>query len=214
MFPSQQEKFVQPPSNIHTWVDTANKLVQIVAVLVAGIWTWSVFSRTNAPGLEAKLNVRSELSWSDTADKDVCSAGFHVWAKNDGERAFEIDKVSVTAEIVDLEGLPKPPESGEPVPIDLKFIEGHGHKLDVGDAEPLRTDLIAHYAPGVEDNSEATFRFRRLTNRLILFRADLSGRESKVLLPLTQLQPVADYTWQSDQLCGQKVDDTKTTNRK
>jgi hypothetical protein len=204
----------QQPSKIHAWVDTINKLVQIVAVLVAAIWTWSVFSRTNAPGLEPKLNVRSELSWSDTDDKDVCTAAFHMGAKNDGQRAIEIETISVAAQIVDLNTLPKPPESGEPLPIDLKFIREHGHELDVGDAEPLPTDLVDHYAPGVQDDSEATFRFRRSPNRLILFRADLTGRESRVLLPLTRLKSLSDYTWQSDQLCGQKISSPKVTKAK
>ena len=200
--PSEPEKSKRR-SNFHRRVDTTNKLIQIVAVVIAGMWTWIVFARTSAPGLEPKLNLRSALSWSDTADNDVCAAAFHVWAKNEGQRAFEIHTIRVTAQLVDLSNLPKLPDSGDPLPLDLKFADAHGRFLNIGDTDIFRSDLLAHYSPGIEYNSEATFLFRRLKNRLIVFRAKLTGRESKNL-PFAVLQEVSDDSWSSDQLCGQK----------
>jgi hypothetical protein len=196
------------PTGIHLWADTGNKIVQILAVFVAAWWTYSLFSRTSAPGLESKLSMRSELHGRDTSRKDVCTATFHVWAKNDGLRSFDLDRVAVTAQILDLKTVPKPAE-GAAVPINPKFVREHGRDITLDDIEPIPSDLLGHYAPAAQNDSEVTFRFQRLPDHFIVFKLDLGGRESKVLLPLATLQPVSNYTWASDQLCGQKVKETE-----
>ena len=199
-------------SCVNLWIDTVNKFIQIVAVVIAGIWTWNVFARTSAPGLESKLSMRSELSWGDTADKDVCSAMFHVWAKNDGQRAFDVTGIRITAYLLDLSRLPKPSESGDPFPLDSKFIETQGRALKVGDAGSYTADLGGHYSPGTQNDSETTFRFRKLSNRLVEFRADIDGEESSVLLPFASKQSFSNYTLYSDQLCGQNASSAKHTS--
>jgi hypothetical protein len=206
---STPTKEIQAPSKIHLWVDTVNKSIQILAVVIAGIWTWIIYARTNAPGLVPKLNLRSELSWADTADKDVCMAAFHVWAKNESQGAFEIDTIKVTAQLLDLTKAPKPSDSEDPFPLDLKFADVNGKNLNVGDSDILRRDLLAHYSPGTEYNSESTFLFRWLPNRLIVFRAVLSGQELGDFLMFAASQKISEDTWSSAQLCGQKVRNTK-----
>ena len=196
------------PTGVHLWVDTINKMVQILAVFVAAWWTYSLFSRTSAPGLESKLSMRSELHWHDTASKDVCTAMFHVWAKNDGLRSFDLDRAAVTAQLLDLKTVPKPAE-GVAVPVNPKFVQEHGSDIKLDDIEPIPSDLLGHYAPGAQNDSEVTFRFQRLPGHFIVFKLDLGGRESKVLLPFATLQPVSNYTWASDQLCGQNVKETQ-----
>src|SRR6266436_263013 len=192
-------------SNFHTWIDTLNKLVQIVAVLIAGMWTWSVFARTSAPGLESKLSLRCELNWTETADKHVCNAVFHVSAKNDGQRGFDISEVTIQGYALDLATLPKPPETGDPILLDSKFIENYGRKLKLSDAVSFLADLDGHYAPGTQNDSEITFQFGKRSNQLIEFRAYFAGKESRVLLPFAAMQPVSNYTSARDQLCGQNV---------
>jgi hypothetical protein len=213
---SKATKNVQAQPNIHIWVDTINKLFQIGALLIAGVWAWNLFARTSAPALESKLNVHSELRWEDTEAKDVCTAVFTIWAKNEGQRALDTDRVRLSVQSVDLHALTKPSEDGVPVLLDRKFIQanakdlinfefprGQGKEPDVSDRDHVPMDLIGHYAPGIEHVSTATFLFKRLQNRLIIFRVDLSGWESRVLVPFASLQKVSDYTSTSDSLCGQ-----------
>jgi hypothetical protein len=192
---------IKTSSKIHAWIDSGNKIVQIIALFIAGVWTSAIFVRTSAPGLESKLYLRSEVSWQDTADKDVCTGAFRVWVKNESQRDFDIDTVRVTARLVDMKAIPEPSAPENPIAISPQFLR-EGRVLNMGDAQPLPLDLIDHYAPGTQNESEATYRFRRLPNQLIFLRTDVSGKESKVLFPPVAQREISNYTWTSDQLCG------------
>jgi hypothetical protein len=207
--PSAEE---MPTTRFQTWVDTLSKIAQIVAVVVGGIWAWSIFQRTTAPGLESKLSVQSRLTWNDTSDRNVCEAVLHVSAKNDGQRAFDIDsgnpQVALEARTADLGTLPRPGRTGNPVPIE-SALRGKWVQLRVDEPIVFKRDLAGHYPPGFLNESEATFLFARLPHRRIEFYLSLSGQESKSLLPFAPQEKVENYAWASDQLCGQTARDTE-----
>src|SRR6266404_4616262 len=65
---SASESAKEEPKGFHGWVDTINKVFQILAIIVAGIWTYTVFQRTSAPNLETNFGIDSEIHWAETAD--------------------------------------------------------------------------------------------------------------------------------------------------
>jgi len=197
------------PTTIHTWIDTLNKLAQVAALVVAGIWTWNVFARTSAPGLEPKLGLGSELNWIETGGKGSCKGSFHVFVKNEGQRNFEITNVQITAHLLDAGSLGEPPANGDPIPLDYKSIESKGTELRLGDTDTYKEDLSGHYSPGTQNDSDTIFLFKKLPNRLIEFRANLTGKESKVLLPFAAEQTLSNYTVAKDKLCGEKTSGVK-----
>jgi hypothetical protein len=197
------------PPTIHTWIDTTNKLAQIAALLVAGVWTWNVFARTSAPGLEPKLGLRSELTWIETGSSNSWKVSFHVFVKNEGQRNFEVTGVEITAHLLDASTLGEPPETGDPISLDYQLIESKGTELRLGNTESYWDDLSGHYSPGTQNDSDTTFLFKKLPNRLIEFRAQLDGKESKVLLPFATKQTLTNYTVAEDKLCGETAGDAK-----
>jgi hypothetical protein len=112
-------------TGISTWVDTTNKIMQILALLVAGWWTWNLWNRTSAPGLESKLNVQADLSWNPSSDKTECQASLSIDLKNEGQRSIEVDVVTITAWVIDLQFFPAPSKL-QPTFFDPEFIESKG----------------------------------------------------------------------------------------
>src|SRR5262249_24797936 len=87
----------------HRWLDTVNKLFQIAALIVAGIWAWNVFELTVKPGLETKFPINTDVHWAKVPETDVCQSRFEVTVKNDGQSPFDITDVTTSGWIVDLE---------------------------------------------------------------------------------------------------------------
>lgn len=77
--------------------EVAKNLVQIIAILVAAIWTYLVFVRTEGPLLEARASAHSDLVWYPSSAYDACIAQLYVTFENIGKAAFRIDRVQLRA---------------------------------------------------------------------------------------------------------------------
>lgn len=55
-------------------VDTAAKIFQCLALLIAGVWAIGLFIYSVKPGLELRGELNADLRWSPSSDKNNCIA--------------------------------------------------------------------------------------------------------------------------------------------
>jgi len=80
-----------------TWSEVAKNVAQILALLVAGIWTYEKFVRTESPLHTPKGKTSGELIWEATADPSICQANFILRLENTGTQPFTVSSVKVSA---------------------------------------------------------------------------------------------------------------------
>jgi hypothetical protein len=82
------------PSKFERVVDTANKLFQIAAIIVAGIWAGWTWYLLTAPSLKTGLAVSVELGKSEwDASSNACVNEIPVTVENLGQRTIEVSRV-------------------------------------------------------------------------------------------------------------------------
>jgi hypothetical protein len=79
------------------WSETIKNYCQVLAVLIAGWWTYHLFVQKEAPALEARGNATSELNWFPTAGADDWEVDFGVTLENKGTTSFNISKIRIRA---------------------------------------------------------------------------------------------------------------------
>lgn len=70
---------------------------QVAALVIAGIWAYYIFGQKEAPSLEPMADIKSDISWHDSADTSFCRGIFKVTMQNTGNSTFEITKVHMKA---------------------------------------------------------------------------------------------------------------------
>lgn len=216
----------------HGWVDTINKLFQIAALIVAGVWGWSIFQQTVRPGLEAKFPVDTDIHWTRIPNSKVCRAQVEITIKNQGQAPFDIDDVKLSGWIIDLEkehllaANPGAPAYFDPAHLIKKDVPSCGGKsdaaavpesasqqvpegaiatiapFDAGNSESIRRDVVDHFAPGTDASSSAQFFFKEQANTLVVFRADVKGTRASSLLPFATSVCFTNYSYLVDPVCG------------
>jgi hypothetical protein len=81
--------------NAKSWSEIFKNYCQVAAIIIAGWWTYHLFIQKDAPGLEARGNVTSEISWYQTAGSDDWEVNFSVSLENKGTTSFNISKIRV-----------------------------------------------------------------------------------------------------------------------
>src|ERR1700734_1616659 len=76
-------------------VDTISKVVQMIAILVAGWWAYNQFFITVKPGLELRGDVNTELNWNKSSDPTDCQVGLVVSLDNTGLSSFDVTWIGV-----------------------------------------------------------------------------------------------------------------------
>ena len=215
------------PNGFKDKVDTINKLAQIFALAIAGIWAWSVFQQTVRPGLEAKSPVDTELHWASIPNSNVCQVRFEIKITNEGQVPFDINDVRVNGWIVDLEEENLPEDSASsPTFFNPAVLAIGGNRLwdgkcndlppkdariapfDTGDDNSIRDDLIDHFPPGAKTTASSTYFFRRREKAIVVLRADVKGDLLPFsLVPFRHRQKCfTNYSYAVDQICGGKWD--------
>jgi hypothetical protein len=75
-------------------------IVEVVALIVAGMWAYSKFVEAERPSLEVRGHVQSDLKWFPALDPDHCLGQFGVTLRNIGKISFDVDTVRLRIWIV------------------------------------------------------------------------------------------------------------------
>lgn len=215
---------VVPPqganSGVHKWIDTVNKLFQIVALIIAGAWAWIGFKQTIAPGLEPKLGISSDLHWATvsqatptkTGDK-ICEASLQVKVNNPSKMPFDVTKTTVTGWIVPLDenGL-HPTDAAEPKVLDPERVTSLKFFYE-GDGPPVSADLSDHYSEGVENTASFDLFFKYSPLTIVVFNVDVEAQRPSSYWPFFSTRvPIKNHTYQIDQVCGASWDTRPEVN--
>jgi hypothetical protein len=222
-----------PPVNgtkkaVHQWVDTANKLLQIAAIVVAGCWAWIGFQQTVAPGLEPKLGISSEVHWAPlqsvpsgktTKTAEACQGSLQIKVNNPGKRAFDLAKVTIRGWLIPLDQQELQQQLAQRKILNLDWVrekvnpfydsdlsythEKDGKTVDENDEDYVSRDLRDHYSEGVDNTASFEFIFPRDPRMIVAFYVDVEGTRPSSYWPfISHPVPTGNYTYQVDQLCG------------
>jgi hypothetical protein len=165
------------------WSETFKNIAQIIAIILAGIWTYYTFIRKESPALEARADATSTLHWNAVGGTGECEAQFRVDIDNNGAAAFDISKIQVQGWIFD-----KIKEPGKIATyLDLAQIQKKGNLIfDTTysyDPKPRGSEVsapfVGHYPPGKKFGHSFEWVFDQANNKWAFFRADffVNGEE-------------------------------------
>jgi len=154
---------------IHSWTDSVSHIVQVIALVLAGFWTYKTFFESERPSLEAKPDISSDLFWIVAPDPSFCDAGFRVDFLNAGKQSLDTAKVHFEGWLAEL-----PEATGsDPRPIDPQYLEHSGKKFF--DQWYQGGPLTQHFPPGSSSHDTVNWRFKRDPKLFVLLRATVDG---------------------------------------
>ncbi len=77
------------------WCEILKNVFQIVAIMIAGYWTWHLFRERDAPSLEVRGSASSVIHWYPIKPGDQVQLAFDVDLQNSGVKSFDIAKIVV-----------------------------------------------------------------------------------------------------------------------
>ncbi|MEI6946715.1 hypothetical protein V9K67_05890 [Paraflavisolibacter sp. H34] len=134
------------------WSEIVKNYVQVLAVIIAGVWAYNLFLKKEAPGLESVVNLNTVLNKYPTINKDANNFTFYVEFKNNGISAVDISKVKIAVWKfkLDLKNVSKPTY------INIEEIEKSGTSIfekeypnkDSRKNVDILYPFVQHYSPG------------------------------------------------------------------
>ena len=177
----------QNEQTIGKWTDTASKFAQILALILAGLWTYRTFYESEAPDLEARLDISSSVVWGEVPGSDgTCEAVVNVKVENTGKRAVDVTGMKVVGFISDI---PKTAEKASY--ISAASVE-RGDQFARESDKFLSKPLIGHFPPHASRNDSFVWYFKKQPAKIASWRFIFDTKQS---LPSNN----GAYNW--DYLC-------------
>jgi hypothetical protein len=158
--------------SIQSWTDSLSHIAQVLALILAGFWTYKSFWETERPSLEAHLTSTSDISWNKIPNsKGVCEAVLDVTLENIGKRSVDVTQMRIKGWLIDA-----PRTVGEnPVFFpDDEIMKGH----PFFDQVFTSAYLIAHYPPGVKIGDSFTWYFKEQPRRSAYWQVTFTTSEA------------------------------------
>lgn len=145
-------------------LDTAKKLVEIAAIIVAAWWAYTRFIQEDSHSLVQRADIQGNLRWSQHS-KDDCEGFFDVEFQNIGKVPIEVARVRVSAWslVADESEPPKGVKLLDPLSMLSKppFLEKETDRMK------------GIYAPEVRRKHSLPFVVSRSLERKVLFKIDM-----------------------------------------
>ncbi|HLY24385.1 MAG TPA: hypothetical protein VKT83_18110 [bacterium] len=196
---------MEPTENMHNdgiarWTEVAKAIVQIIAIIIGGIWTYNKFIRTEAPSLEQFHVSQAQLKWHVLPQKDMCAASVAVTLLNGGTTPVDVN--SLQARVWEFVW----PQSDKAF-LDLNQVEATSPVFNrTFSANVAESALLGHYRLNSPHTDTFTWIFKKLKNRLLVFRLDGKAQMQQVNMIAwggggrPQEQTVKTYLWSP--VCG------------
>ena len=197
--------------SINSWTDTVSHVATVIALIVGGVWTYMLFVKKDAPALEYRGKLNTDIQWTASHEKDYCWGTLQATVKNEGLSSFDVTDVLIrgwyytikTSAAKDENSLPAP-GAKRPTMIDDQQImsrepdfsrsyDSENSKLPGGDILP---GLLTHYPPGGEAHQDTSFVFERDPTSGVILKVDVTtgGKHS---------QQFVSGAFTGDQICGE-----------
>ena len=157
---------------IKTISEIIKNVVEVLALIVAGLWAYAQFQETESPSLELRSFSESRLSWFGVANPKYCGGQFGVSIRNIGKKSFEIKSAILRVWLVDQHSFDQ--EISYINPKDFRTEKPFFEK-QFSDVDELA--LLTHFPPGGEAAFDFTFNFSpdKRNKRIALFSFFGSG---------------------------------------
>lgn len=174
-----------PPVAIERWASVANQVVQIGALIIAGIWAYSRFIRTEEPAQRQNFATDQEIKWADAPTESACYAILGVTFQNISRSEVPIEKVVRRAWVLPLPSFDK----------SIAYIDPERMANVPAADSGSYTDgpFVQTYPPQARVRQELVWMLRRSAG-LALFRIDLYADS-------TDAEPT-DWIYDWDEVCG------------
>ena len=143
---------------VFDWLDVTKNIVEIAALIAAGFWAYAKYVESEAPSLEFRGGISTELDWSPIPRSADCLGEFRVKITNNGRASFEVRSVHLRIWIADF-----PAKVG---PISRLNPDQFETSAPTITETTLSKPLTGHYAPGVSDSFDYHFITRRNEEKL------------------------------------------------
>jgi hypothetical protein len=175
-------------SNLFSWIwantDNITKWIHVVALVVAGYWTYTRFIRVEAPSLEPVARVMTKDNTpSITRHDGLCRFNIGIIVRNEGHSSFEIRRVQIQG----WQSSAPQPQAGNPAYFDVKKMQEGTQILKV-DSLP-DSFLNRPYPPGSQYDQNFEWDFKRI-DPIWMFEVTAYGKDDK---PLGSVRQWADY---------------------
>jgi hypothetical protein len=148
-----------------TPIDTVSKVAQILALLLAGFWTYKTFYESERPGLELRVNAVNSAGWSALpGDRNTCEATLNAMVENTGKRAVDVTSVKIVGWLSDrvaLKGKSPTLVTRADLTKGEKFFDESFSK----ESNPSSL-LIGHFPPGASRTDSFVWYFNNQQNKV------------------------------------------------
>lgn len=153
----------EPLNSKWIWVERIKKIVEIFAIVIAGLWALKLYRETDVPAQEKRPAIQSGLQWTNKS-KEGCLAEYTVTFKNGGKTSIDLGRPTLR---VWLASQLKPSES-------VEYFDPH--KMMLGEPqvkkELTNQEFADHYPPDVGDTVTMTTSVKRNPGQILMFELD------------------------------------------
>ena len=138
-------------------IEVAKNIVEILAILIAGIWAVYVFIVKDRPSLQPRALLDTTLAWEDEGPR--CIATAMITFDNASPAEIDIVRSTVTGRIIPFEALPSAPAAL----IDFKsLLQSKGvWTLPALPGGGEMDNLVGHFSPGAKAGHSIQWLIRR-----------------------------------------------------
>jgi hypothetical protein len=152
------------------WLERVKKVMEIFAIIIAGLWALKLYSETDVPAKEKRPSIQSELKWT-AKFRESCLAEYTVTFKNVGRSSIDLGRPTLKVWMAS-----QPTLDG-----DVEYLDPH--KLMSGSPqfrqELTDKEFADHYPPDVGDTVTMTTIVKRNPGQILMFAIDFPQRDQK-----------------------------------
>jgi hypothetical protein len=152
------------------WIllERAKKGVEIIAIVIAGLWALKLYRETDVPAQEKRPSIQSELKWTANS-KESCLAEYTVTFKNVGKTSIDLGSPTLKVWVTD-----QPKLNGQ-----AEYLDPHALIANSPQFEQRLTneEYANHYPPDVGDTVTMTTIVKRNPGRILMFAVDFPQRD-------------------------------------
>jgi hypothetical protein len=138
---------------IESWTKSLSHIAQVLALILAGIWTYKSFWETERPSLEPHLTSTADIAWNKVPKKGFCEAVLDVTLENIGKRSVDVTEMRIRGWLIDT----PVPAGDDPAFFPYDQVQ-RGHQFF--DQTFNSGYLIDHYPPGAKVEDSFTWYFK------------------------------------------------------
>jgi hypothetical protein len=178
-------RFRPPPDSLDKWINLGKHIVEIVAVFVAGWWTYTRFIQTEEPAQRKNFVTEQQMQWAASPSPMACYGILSLAFQNVSKAEVKIAKVVQRAWL-----LPLPAFAGQIEYVDPEVLDD---AIPADSSSYTDGPFVQEYPPQAKVRYDLVWTMRRAPG-IALFRIDLFADS-------TDSEPT-EWAYDWDEICG------------